>query len=129
MYHRVQYLARSYFYAILMTPHPWSHLMFDSLLTTASFIGPYNLRTIKKKLQEDLTKLERWADIWGMKFNPSKCSVLRVKRPRAKEIASDYQLKGVTLAKVSNSPYLGVSIITSPKLRVRLIPTGFLEKL
>ena len=45
-----------------------------------------------------------------MKFNPSKCSVLRVKRPRAKEIASDYQLKGVTLEKVSSTPYLGVSI-------------------
>ena len=45
-----------------------------------------------------------------MKFNPSKCSVLRVKRPRAKKIASDYQLKGVTLTKVSNSPYLWVSI-------------------
>ena len=40
VYHRVQYLARSYFYAILMTSHPRSHLMFDSLLTTASFIGP-----------------------------------------------------------------------------------------
>ena len=45
-----------------------------------------------------------------MKFNPSKCSVLRVNRPRAKEIASDYHLKGVTLAKVSNSFYLEVSI-------------------
>ena len=29
---------------------------------------------------------------------------------RAKEIASDYQLKGVTLRQVKNSPYLGVSI-------------------
>ena len=48
--------------------------------------------------------------IWGMKFNPSKCSVLWVKRPRAKEIASDYQLKGVTLGQVTNSPHLGVSI-------------------
>ena len=45
-----------------------------------------------------------------MKFNPSKCSVLRVMRLQAKELASDYQHKGVTLAKVSNSPYLGVSI-------------------
>ena len=45
-----------------------------------------------------------------MKFNPSQCSVLRVKRPRAKEIASDYQLKGITLGKVANSPYLGASV-------------------
>ena len=54
--------------------------------------------------------MEHWADTWGMKFNSSKCSVLRVKRPRAKEIASDYQLKGVTLEKVSSTPYLGVSV-------------------
>ena len=71
---------------------------------------PIKSKDNQKKLQEDSTKLERWADIWGMKFNPSKCSVLRVKRPRAKEIASDYQFKGVTLGQVTNSPYLGVSI-------------------
>ena len=70
-----------------------------------------------------------WADIWGMKFNPSKCSVLRVKRPRAKETTSDYQLKGVTLGQVqihltweSASVRTGNGGITSPKLRVRLIP-------
>ena len=33
-----------------------------------------------------------------------------MKRPRAKEMASDYQLKGVTLGKASSTPYLGVSI-------------------
>ena len=33
-----------------------------------------------------------------------------MKRPRAKEIASDYQLKGVTLERVLSTPYLGVSI-------------------
>ena len=46
-----------------------------------------------------------------------------------REIASDYQLKGVTLEKVSRTPYLEVSIsenlewggITYPKLRVRRI--------
>ena len=71
---------------------------------------PIKSKDDQKKLQEDLAKLERWADIWGMKFNPSKCSVLRVKRPWAKEIDSDYQLKGVTLGQVTNSPNLGVSI-------------------
>ena len=45
---------------------------------------PIRTKADQKKLQEDLTKLEHWADTWGMKFNPSKCSVLRVKRPRAK---------------------------------------------
>ena len=71
---------------------------------------PIRTKADQKKLQVDLTKLEHWADTWGIKFNPSKCSVLPVKRPRAKEIASDYQLEGVTLEKVSSTPYLGVSI-------------------
>ena len=61
---------------------------------------------IYRLIKEEDLKLEHWVDIWGMKFIPSKCSVLRVKRPRAKEIASDYQLKGFKLGKVSNSPYL-----------------------
>ena len=36
--------------------------MFDSLLTTASFIGPIRTKADTKKLQEDLAKLEHWAD-------------------------------------------------------------------
>ena len=103
------YLVRSHFYATLMTSHPRSHLMFDSLLTTASFIGSSEPK-LTNKSQEDLTKLERWADTWAIKYNPSKCSILWVKKPRAKEIASGYQLKVVTLGQVSNTPYLEVSI-------------------
>ena len=64
---------------------------------------PITSEDYRKLLQEDLTKLKRWVDIWGMKFNPSKCSVLQVKRPRAKEIASDDQLQRVTLGKVSST--------------------------
>ena len=71
---------------------------------------PIKSKDAQKKLQKDLTNYESWADTWGIKFNPSKCSVLQVKRPLAKEIASDYQLKGVTLGQVTNSPYLEVSI-------------------
>ena len=33
-------LGQFYFHATLMTSHPRSHLMLDSLLTTVSFIGP-----------------------------------------------------------------------------------------
>ena len=34
---------------------------------------PIRTKADQKKLQEDLTKLELWADTWGIKFNPSKC--------------------------------------------------------
>ena len=36
----------------------------------------------QEKLQRDLSALQDWADRWGMCFNPSKCSVLRVTRPK-----------------------------------------------
>ena len=90
---------------------------------------PIRSKADQMLLQEDLAKLQHWADIWGMNFNASKCFVLRVKRPRAKEIIFDYQLKGVTLGKVPNTPYLGVCISENlewgdhiSKLQVKLIP-------
>ena len=45
--------VRSYFYATLMTSHPRSHLMLDSLLTTVSFIGTSELRLIKNKCKSE----------------------------------------------------------------------------
>ena len=45
-----------------------------------------------------------------MTFNASKCSVLRVNRPRCKSLAFNYNLKGETLAQAQSTPYLGVNI-------------------
>ena len=39
-------------------------------------------RADQEKLQRDLSGLQDWADQWGMCFNLSKCSVLRVSRPK-----------------------------------------------
>ena len=64
-------------------------------------------------LQEDLSKLQSWADIWCMNFNPSKCSVLRVARPRSPKLHFDYTLKGQTLERVPHIPYLGVELSES----------------
>ena len=30
------------------------------------------------RLQDDLLELERWQDRWQMKFNPSKCKIIRI---------------------------------------------------
>ena len=43
---------------------------------------PIKCRADQEKLQRDLSALQDWADRWGMCFNPSKCSVLRVSRPK-----------------------------------------------
>ena len=43
---------------------------------------PIKCRADQEQLQRDLSALLDWADRWGMCFNPSKCSVLRVSRPK-----------------------------------------------
>ena len=43
---------------------------------------PIKCRADQEQLQRDLSALQDWADRWGVCFNPSKCSVLRVSRPK-----------------------------------------------
>ena len=61
------------------------------------------------KLQEDLDSLTNWEILWGMKYNPEKCHILRVTRKR-KPITTEYTLKGHILETVTKSTYLGVDI-------------------
>lgn len=57
-------------------------------------------------LQDDLTKLEQWANKWDMKFNPKKCYILSTGRNKTSSYF--YSLCGTVLQSVSNNPYLGV---------------------
>ena len=79
----------------------------------------------QEQLQRDLSALQDWADRWGMCVNPTKCSVLRVCRPKSKNLEFKYTLKGETLMNVSSTPYLGVSWNGRPtltELQVKQIP-------
>ena len=58
-------------------------------------------------LQEDLSQLEIWEEIWNMKFNIDKCMVLHVTLKR-NPILSEYTLHGQNLNTVSEAKYLGV---------------------
>ena len=60
-------------------------------------------------LQNDLVKLEHWADKWGMRFNAQKCYILRVKTSRT-PITGLYTLSGHVLEQVKENPYLGVQL-------------------
>ena len=71
---------------------------------------PIKCRADQEQLQRDLSALQDWADRWGMCFNPSKCSVLRVSRPKYKNLEFEYTLKGETLVNVSSTPYLDVCL-------------------
>ena len=62
-------------------------------------------------LQSDLTSLEQWEDDWQMEFNPSKCTVIRI-RHSEKQILhhSNYELHDEILEITKSSKYLGVTI-------------------
>ena len=59
-------------------------------------------------LQRDLYSLENWAHIWGMKFNPSKCTIFTISR--SPPLHKFYSLCGTILQQVSEAKYLGVNI-------------------
>ena len=61
------------------------------------------------KLQSDLTALQEWAQKRQMKFNPSKCHVLRISK-KQNPVESNYVLMGKVLDSVTHHPYLGVEL-------------------
>ena len=52
-------------------------------------------------LQSDLTALDLWADRWQVKFNPSKCEVMRITLNKDKS-TTRYQVSGTELTNVSS---------------------------
>ena len=60
-------------------------------------------------LQEDLQKLSSWAEKWKMKFNISKCCIMRLSNHHHKSQFS-YSMPGQDLKIVEQHPFLGVII-------------------
>ena len=60
-------------------------------------------------LQNDLDTIYSWAEKWLMELNIHKCSVLSITLKRS-SIFHDYNILGVTLKRVTNHYYLGVTI-------------------
>ena len=61
------------------------------------------------QLQQDLHNLEIWESDWKMKFNISKCNVLRFTR-RRHPVLYNYKLHGHYLDTVDSTKYLGVHL-------------------
>ena len=59
-------------------------------------------------LQTDLDRLSVWENQWDMKFNPSKCQVVRVTTSRSEVINTVYMLHGQVLEVVTSARYLGL---------------------
>jgi ribonuclease P/MRP protein subunit RPP40 len=60
-------------------------------------------------LQEDLDTLGRWEQTWLMKFNTSKCFIMKLTHARSTKPHS-YTLGGAILAETGSHSYLGVCI-------------------
>ena len=61
-------------------------------------------------LQRDLDKLHEWAEKWGMKFNPSKCEVMRINHSKKNMMNRFYTINGQVLQQVKTTKYLGIMI-------------------
>ena len=70
---------------------------------------PINSGEDQVTLQKDLTKLESWADSWGMRFNASKCYIMTINRGH-NPLSRMYELCGTFLGSVTEEKYLGVLI-------------------
>lgn len=69
------------------------------------------IRTLQDQLdlQVDLDRLQEWAKVWGMRFNASKCQVLRISRS-ARPLDRFYTIGDHILDQVTSAKYLGVII-------------------
>ena len=65
-------------------------------------------------LQLDLTTLDLRADRWQVKFNPTKCEVMRISHKKDKR-STWYNITGTVLRNVSNYKDLGVIMASDLK--------------
>ena len=84
-----------------------SHLPPSYLLTIPKSIERKKKVEDSIALQSDLTTLDLWADRWQVKFNPSKCEVMRITHNKNKN-TTRYQVSGTELRNVTSYKDLGV---------------------
>ena len=84
-----------------------SHLPPSYLLTIPKSIERKKKVEDSIALQSDLTTLDLWADRWLVKFNPSKCDVMRITHNKNKS-TTRYQVSGTELRNVTSYKDLGV---------------------
>ena len=66
-------------------------------------------------LQNDLDKLNLWANKWKMEFNVSKCFIMNITLATKNRVQHTYTMKGQSLINTTNTKYLGITISSDLK--------------
>ena len=61
-------------------------------------------------LQSNIQSLQHWEEKWLLKFNISKCYVLKITRAKVHKVEYNYQLYNISLTTLNSCKYLGVTI-------------------
>ena len=85
---------------------PSSHKMYAD--DTKVYRELSNLETDTRALQSDIDRLNGWATLWPLRFNPVKCETMRIAHNRDKSLPS--YTTGPELKSVKNAKDLGVLI-------------------
>ena len=80
-------------------------LFADDLILYREIVSPQD----SEKLQQDIDSLCKWESTWQMKFNSSKCFIMRMTHKK-KPIQYQYKLWDTVLQEVDHHPYLGVEL-------------------
>ena len=62
------------------------------------------------RFQIDLQSLQHWEEKWLLKFNISKCYVLKITRVKVHKVEYNYQLHNTSLTELNLCKYSGVTI-------------------
>ena len=63
-----------------------------------------------EQLQKDIDHLTSWAKKWYMRFESSKCKIMRITRKTTHKITYQYTMERTSLESVHHTKYLGVTI-------------------
>ena len=63
---------------------------------------------LQASLQEDLNTLQDWSNSWLLRFNPTKCKVLKIRKES--EVGHEYQMDGIILENIKVEKDIGVTM-------------------
>ena len=89
--------------------HPEKIIIFTQLLSCVLYRPIHSLED-QLILQCDLDALQRWTELWGMRFNPKKCYIMHVRRAESSKMPYFYELCDTVLLSVTDSKYLGIRL-------------------